>query len=116
MAKKKKYKPKNKEGGLVYSTQPETMENIFAGLFDATPEEEKDAPPLTRQKLHIRIERKGRGGKTVTILSNFHGSEEALRQLAKNLRQHCGTGGSVKEGEIILQGDCREKVKGYPGF
>ncbi len=113
--KKKKHKLKNEEGGLVYSTQPETMENIFAGLFDAPPEEEKDTPPLSRQKLHIRIERKGRGGKTVTIISNFRGTEEERRQLAKELRQFCGTGGSVKDGEIILQGDCRERVREFFG-
>ncbi len=108
--KKKKHKLKNEEGGLVYSTQPETMENIFAGLFDTPAKEEKNTPPLPRQKLHIRIERKGRGGKTVTIVSNFQGTEKALQKLAKELRQFCGTGGSVKNGEIILQGDCRDKV------
>ncbi len=113
--KKKKHKLKNEEGGLVYSTQPETMENIFAGLFDTPAEEEKETPPLSRQKLHTRIERKGRGGKTVTIISNFHGTEEALQKLAKELRQFCGTGGSVKNGEIILQGDCRGRVDEFFG-
>lgn len=113
MAKKKKYKPQSDEGGLVYSTNPQTMEDLFAGLLNGQSEEEKQALALGRQKLNTRIERKGRRGKLVTLISGFQGSEQALEDLAQKLKKFCGTGGSVKSGEILLQGDCREKVKAF---
>jgi translation initiation factor 1 len=55
---------------------------------------------------------KGRGGKTVTTISGFDFNDNALKQLLKKLKQHCGTGGSVKNDVIIIQGDHRDKVKG----
>lgn len=96
-------KSKNRTG-VVYSTNP-----------DYQYEYEGDAEPLAtlppnQQKLRIRIERSGRGGKTVTVVSNFIGSEEDLQQLAKLLKSKCGVGGNAKEGEILIQGDLRQKV------
>ena len=62
------------------------------------------------QKLRLAMERAGRGGKTVTIVRGFTGSQEELEELCKALKQKIGVGGSAKEGEIILQGDHRAKV------
>ena len=62
------------------------------------------------QKLRLAMERAGRGGKTVTIVRGFTGSQEELEELCKTLKQKLGVGGSAKEGEIILQGDHRPKV------
>lgn len=63
------------------------------------------------QPLRIRLETKHRGGKTVTVISGFVGTEEDLNTLAKQLKNTCGTGGSSKDGEILIQGDHREKIK-----
>lgn len=62
------------------------------------------------QKLRLAMERAGRGGKTVTIVRGFTGSQEELEEFCKTLKQKIGVGGSAKEGEIILQGDHRAKV------
>ena len=62
------------------------------------------------QKLRLAMERAGRGGKTITIVRGFTGSQEELEELCKTLKQKIGVGGSAKEGEIILQGDHRAKV------
>ena len=87
---------------IVYSTNPD---------FNFEPDEpqvETLAPE--RQKLRVSIERKGRGGKTATIVKGFVGSDDDLQALAKQLKTKCGTGGSAKDGEIIIQGELREKI------
>ena len=65
------------------------------------------------QKIRISFETKHRGGKGVTVITGFVGKHEDLEALGKQLRNHCGTGGSVKEGQILIQGDQREKVKQF---
>ena len=87
---------------LVFSTNP-----------DWRPEEEPQAEtlPPSKQTLKIRMERKGRGGKTAIIVSGFIGNNEDLLQLAKTLKTACGVGGSAKDGEIIIQGNCLDKVR-----
>ena len=65
------------------------------------------------QPLKILLETKQRAGKTVTIVLGFIGTEEAMNTLGKALKNHCGTGGSVKDGEIIIQGDHRQKIFQY---
>ena len=89
-------------GNLVFSTNPDAMR----------PEEPEVVETLApeRQKLRVSIERKGRGGKTATIVKGFIGSDDDLDDLAKQLKSRCGTGGSVKEGEIIIQGEMKEKT------
>lgn len=102
MSKNKKNTFKNREG-VVYSTNPEFnyFENM-PGLQATLPNEE--------QNLLVRIERKGRGGKVVTIVEGFTGTAEDLKDLGKMLKNKCGVGGSEKDGEIIIQGDVKDKV------
>src|SRR5687768_2080898 len=96
----KKNKPDNR--GFVYSTDPNFR-------F-----EENNDPPTTlmpaQQKLKVRLETKHRGGKAVTLIEGFSGTSEDMEDLGKKLKNFCGTGGSAKDGEIIIQGDQREKV------
>ncbi|MEY3368795.1 MAG: hypothetical protein RI973_1950 [Bacteroidota bacterium] len=89
--------------GFVFSTNPD---------FQFTPEEEEqvqDLPP-GQQPLKIWLDRKQRKGKEVTLITGFTGKPESLETLGKTLKNKCGTGGSVKDGEILLQGDQRDKV------
>lgn len=88
---------------IVFSTNPDFR-------FDDEPEEPETLAPA-QQKLHVRMERSGRGGKTVTVIDNFVGREEDLETLGKMLKTKCGVGGTVKEGQILIQGDFRERVK-----
>ena len=88
---------------VVYSTNPDYQyENIG--------EEEAETLPKNQQKLRVSMEKKGRGGKTVTIVSGFTGSEADLKELGKLLKTKCGVGGSAKEGELLIQGEFKEKV------
>jgi translation initiation factor 1 len=66
--------------------------------------------PPGQQEAHIRREKQGRGGKTVTVVYNLHLAPDALKALGKHLRHLCGTGGTVKDGAIEIQGDHRDKV------
>ena len=90
-------------GGLVYSTDPGFR------LETNTAEEQESLSPA-QQKLKIILDKKQRAGKAVTLVSGFIGKEDDLEGLGKKLKSFCGTGGSVKEGEIIIQGDNRDKV------
>ena len=87
---------------IVYSTNPDFH-------FDDEPEQTVTLPPA-QQKLHVRMERSGRGGKTVTVVDNFIGREEDLEALGKMLKTKCGVGGTVKDGQILIQGDFRDRV------
>jgi translation initiation factor 1 len=69
----------------------------------------RSQPPV-QQEAHIRREKKGRGGKTVTVVYNLRLAPDALKALGKHLRQACGTGGTVKDGAIEIQGDHRDRV------
>ena len=89
---------------IVYSTNPDYNYQI------EDDEQEDELIPANMQKLRTRIEKKGRGGKTATVISGFIGPEKDLEDLARTLKTHCGTGGSVKDGEIIIQGELKDKV------
>lgn len=89
--------------GLVYSTDPNFQLNR-----DGSPAAE--TLPPAEQDLRVVLSSKHRGGKTVTLIEGFIGKEADLEDLGKKLKSHCGTGGSAKDGEIIVQGDHREKV------
>ena len=99
---KKKLNNLSDLGGLVYSTDPN---------FSTNKEEEPVATPVpAMQSLRIWLETKHRGGKTASVISGFAGSDDDLQVLGKNLKTACGTGGSAKDGEIIIQGDHRDKI------
>jgi translation initiation factor 1 len=96
----KKNKPDSK--GFVYSTDPDfkfESENNTAETL-----------PAAQQKLKIQLNTKYRGGKSVTVVLGFVGTETDMEELGKKLKTYCGTGGSAKDGEIIVQGDQRNKV------
>ncbi len=89
--------------GVVYSTNPD-----FKYQTEET-QEETTLPP-SRQRLIVRIDRRGRAGKQVTLIEGFKGSSDDLAALAKTLKVKCGVGGTAKDGEITIQGDLRDKV------
>lgn len=97
----KKNKPDNR--GFVFSTDPNFK-------FEQEPEQAEETLPANQQKLRVRLDTKQRAGKAVTLVENFVGKEEDAEDLGKKLKNFCGTGGSVKGLEIIVQGDQREKV------
>jgi translation initiation factor 1 len=88
---------------VVYSTNPNFS-------YESESEEEQETLPKNQQKLYVSIDRKQRGGKDVTLIEGFIGTEEDLKELGKILKSKCGVGGSVKDGEILIQGALREKV------
>lgn len=96
-------KDKNDKRGFVYSTDPNFR-------FEEEEQEVQETLIPKEQKLKIRLETKHRGGKSVTLVQGFTGKENDLEELGKKLKNICGTGGSVKDGEIIVQGDQRDKV------
>ena len=93
----------NSLGGLVYSTDPD-----FKLPVEDTPA--TVTLPPAQQKLKIRLDTKNRSGKAVTLIEGFTGTLNDLEALGKKLKTFCGTGGSVKDGQIIIQGDNREKA------
>lgn len=96
-------KNKSDKQGFVYSTDPNFQ-------FENEEEQIAETLPAKQQKLRIRLDTKHRGGKVVTLIEGFIGKEEDLEDLGKKLKNYCGTGGSVKDGEIIIQGDQKDKV------
>jgi translation initiation factor 1 len=96
----KKNKPDSR--GFVYSTDPGfSFEDEQSAMETILP---------AQQKLKVRLDTKHRAGKAVTLVNGFVGTEEDLEELGKKLKSFCGTGGSAKDGEIIIQGDQREKI------
>jgi translation initiation factor 1 len=91
--------------GVVYSTDPN-----FKYVTAADLQEEPETLEPSRQKLIVAIDRRNRGGKQVTVVRGFVGSSDDLAALAKTLKTKCGVGGSAKEGEILIQGDFRDRV------
>jgi translation initiation factor 1 len=104
---------KNKNmNGIVYSTNPD-----YKYTYNNT--SEPVTLPPQQQELRIFLEKKHRGGKTACIIKGFVGKQDDLEDLGRLLKTKCGTGGSAKDGEIIIQGDWRDKIlqilleKGY---
>lgn len=105
----KKNNPKNnttEEGSFVYSTNANFAFSGLADLLGKNEDSSSEGKPL----LEVHLEKKHRGGKAAIIIKGFVGSDEALSTLAKKLKTSMGVGGSSKDGEIIIQGDRREKV------
>ena len=88
---------------IVYSTNPDFQ-------YSTDEMEENETLPKQQQKLRVNIEKNHRGGKTVTLVKNFVGTADDLKELGKLLKTKCGVGGSAKDGEILIQGDFKEKV------
>lgn len=96
-------KKRNNAGGIVYSTDP--------GFTPESNEpEEIDTLPPAQQQLRVKLDTKQRAGKVVTLVDGFIGKPEDLEKLGKELKTKCGTGGSAKDGQILIQGDYKEKV------
>ncbi len=88
---------------VVYSTNPDFH-------YDTEDTEITATLPKEKQNLRVNIEKKNRSGKVVTLVTGFVGNEEDLKELGKLLKSKCGVGGSVKDGEILIQGDLKTKV------
>ncbi len=100
MAKKNDWK---KRDGIVYSTETD-----FSYKYEE--QSEADTLPPQQQSLRIMLDKSGRAGKQVTLVTGFIGQTDDLAALAKLLKAKCGVGGAVKDGDILIQGDHREKV------
>ena len=88
---------------VVYSTNPDYK-------YDTGEVEEEETLPPAKQNLRIKLDKRHRNGKAVTLITSFVGTAADLKALAKMLKSGCGVGGSDKDGEILVQGDHREKV------
>ena len=88
---------------VVYSTNPDFK-------FEVDEEEEVETLPPAKQQLRVSLDKRNRNGKSVTLVTGFVGTDDDLHTLAKKLKTKCGVGGSDKDGEILIQGDFRQKV------
>lgn len=98
-------KPKDRIN-IVYSTNPNFS-------YQTEPDEEAETLPPAQQQLKIMLDKKARAGKQVTLISGFIGKSDDLESLGKALKNLCGSGGSAKDGEILVQGDHRDKILTY---
>lgn len=88
---------------VVYSTNPDFK-------YESEDEEQQATPKPSQQNLRVQLDRKNRGGKVVTLITGFVGTDDDLKELGKLLKTKCGVGGAAKESEIIIQGDFKLKI------
>ena len=88
---------------VVYSTNPDFQ-------YEGEEEVSADTLPAAQQNLRVQLDRKNRGGKVVTLITGFIGSDDDLKELGKMLKMKCGVGGAAKDGEIIVQGDFKQRI------
>lgn len=100
---KKKNNDWKKRDGVVYSTADDFEFNLLG-------DEVAETLPPNQQQLKVQLDKKARAGKQVTLVTGFVGTDEDLQTLGKLLKNKCGVGGSAKDGEILIQGDIRDKV------
>ena len=100
---KKKNNDWKKRDGVVYSTSDDFEFNLLG-------DEEVETLSPNQQQLKVQLDKKARAGKQVTLITGFVGSDEDLQALGKLLKNKCGVGGSAKDGEILIQGDLRDKI------
>jgi translation initiation factor 1 len=96
-------KKKQNTEGVVYSTNPNFS-------FENDSQEDHVTLAPSKQDLRVMLDKKQRGGKMVTLVTGFVGSDDDLKELGKQLKSKCGVGGTAKDGEILIQGDFRDKV------
>jgi len=90
--------------GVVFSTNPDFQYEHEADVPEDT------TPEPSKQHLIVRLDRHARAGKQVTIVDGFKGAEEDLNELGRSVKVKLGVGGSVKEGQIVIQGDFRDRI------
>ena len=95
-------KNKSKRKNVVYSTNPD-----YEFEYD---QEDQETLPVNQQKLYVSIDRKMRKGKSVTLIEGFVGSADDLKELAKSIKTACGVGGTSKNGDIMIQGEFKDRV------
>ena len=98
-------KSKKNRVNVVYSTNPNFEFEVHS--------DDEISIPFNLQKLYVSIDRKNRGGKSVTLVEGFIGNDEDAKNLAKKLKQLCGVGGGFKNSEIYIQGDQKNKVASF---
>lgn len=103
--KENKMTDKNKKGrqGIVFSTNPDFN-------YEYEPEQQVNTLPPQQQNLKVQLDKKARSGKQVTLVTGFVGTENDLKELGKLVKNKCGVGGTIKDQEIVIQGDFRDKI------